>query len=44
MQIFVSDKGFVKVYPMGGVGEFTAVLREFTKDVEMLKILVADPH
>ncbi len=44
MQIFVANKGFVKVYPMNGVCKFPAALREFAKDVGAPEILVADPH
>ena len=44
MQIFVSDKGFVKVYPMRYEKEFPSALREFAKDVVAPEILVADPH
>ena len=44
MQIFVSGKGFVKVYPMTYGSEFPVALREFLKDVGVPDILVADPH
>ena len=44
MQIFVSDKGFVKVYPMTSENEFPVALREFAKDVDAREVLVADPH
>ena len=44
MHIFVSDKGFVKVYPMNSVSEFTVALRVFVKDVGAPEFLVADPH
>ena len=44
MQIFVSDKGFVKVYPMKSLTEYPSVLRKFAKEVGAPYILVADPH
>ena len=44
MQIFVSDKGFVKVYPMRKVSEYPAALKLFAKEVGAPGILVADPH
>ena len=44
MQIFVSDKGFVKVYPMKLQRDYPAVLRQFAKDVGAPEILVCDPH
>ena len=44
MQIFVSDKGFVKVYPMLSPREFPSALRMFAKDVGCPEVLVADPH
>ena len=44
MQIFVSDKGFVKVYPMRSEKEFPSALREFAKDFGAPEILVADPR
>ena len=44
MQIFVSDKGFLKVYLMTYASKFTAALREFAKDVGEPEVLVADPH
>ena len=44
MQIFVYDKGFVKVYPMWSAKEFPSSLREFAKDVGAPEILVADPY
>ena len=44
MQIFVSDKGFVKVYPMRHQHEYLLALMLFAKDVGAPEILVADPH
>ena len=44
MQIFVYDKGLVKVYLMTSASEFTSVLREFVQDVGAPDILVADPY
>ena len=44
MQIFVSDKGFVKVYPMRKVSEYPQALKMFAKDVGAPDVLVADPH
>jgi len=44
MQLFVSDKGFVKVYLMTAVQEFPKALNLFAKDVGAPDILVADPH
>jgi len=44
MQIFVSDKVYVKVYPMRKVSEYPQALRMLAKDVGASKILVADPH
>ena len=44
MRIFVSDKGFVKVYPMTKVSDYPQALKMFAKDVGALDVLVADPH
>ena len=44
MQIFVSDKGFVKVYPMKNQRDYPQALRLFAKDVGAPEILVCDPH
>ena len=44
MQIFVSDKEFVKVYPIRSAKEFPSALRELAKDVGAPESLVADPH
>ena len=44
MQLYVSDKGFLKVYPMESERDFPKTLRMFAKDVGAPEILVADPH
>ena len=44
MKIFVSDKGFVKVYPMKNQQDYPQALRLFAKDVGAPDILVCDPH
>ena len=44
MQIFVSDKGFVKFYPMKNQRDYPQALRFFAKDVGAPEILVCDPH
>ena len=44
MQLFVSDKGFVAVYPMVAVKEYIHALRQFAKGVGAPEVLVADPH
>ena len=44
MQIFVSDKGFVKVYPMKSLTEYPLALRKFAKEFGEPDILVANPH
>ena len=44
MHIFVSDKGFVKVYPMKSLTEYPSALRKFAKEVGAPDILVANPH
>ena len=43
MQIFVSDKGFVDVYPMKRKGQFKDVLRLFCKEIGVPDKLVVDP-
>ena len=43
MKFFVSDKGFVKVYPMKLQRDYPAALRQFEKDVGAPDILVCDP-
>ena len=44
MQIFVSDKGFLKVYPMKIQRDYPAALHQFVKDVGAPEIIVFDPH
>ena len=44
MQIFVSDKGYVKVYPMSKVSKYPQALKKFAKDVGAPEVLIADPH
>ena len=44
MQLFVSDKGFVKVYPMTKESDYPKALKMFAKDVGAPDVLVADPH
>ena len=43
-QVFVSDKGFVAVYPMKSQEEFTTALHWFCKQVGVPSSLVADGH
>ena len=42
-QIFVSDMGFVAIYPMKTKGIFRLALRQFCKDVGVPMTLVVDP-
>ena len=44
MQIFVSDKDFVKVNPMKSLTEYLSALRQLAKGVEAPDILVVNPH
>ena len=44
MQIFVSYKGYVKVYPMPKVSEYTQALKKSAKDVGAPEVLIEDPH
>ena len=44
MHIFISEKGFVKVYPMNLQRDYPAALRQFAKDFGAPEILVCDPH
>ena len=44
MQLFVSDKGFVKVYGMKSQTEFEGALRLFCKEVGAPKAFIVDPH
>ena len=43
-QLYVSDKGFVAIYPIRETKQFMSTLRLFAKDVGAPKILVLDPH
>ena len=42
-QIFVSDKGFVAIYPMESKGDFLNALHQFCKEVGVPVSLVVDP-
>ena len=44
MQIFVSDKGFVRVYGMEHQRDYPKALRLFAKEVGAPDVIVADPH
>ena len=43
-QLFVSDKGFVAIYPMKHQADYFLALKQFAKDVGAPDILVCDPH
>lgn len=43
-QVFVSDKGFVKVYPMTSQAEFNEALHCFCKEIGVPATLVMDGH
>ena len=43
-QVFVSDKGFVAVYPMKSQAEFQTALHWFCKEVGVPVDLVVDSH
>ena len=43
-QLFVSDKGFVAVYPMETVSQFEEALQLFCKEVGVPVTMVADQH
>ena len=43
-QLYVSDKGYVAVYPVRETKQFLDTLRLFAKEVGAPKILVLDPH
>ena len=43
-QLYVSDKGFVAIYPIRKTRQFMSTLRLFAKDVGAPKLLVLDPH
>jgi hypothetical protein len=44
MQLFVSDKGFVKVYGMTSPKEFPSALKMFCKEVAVPQAFIVDPH
>ena len=44
MQLFVSDKGFVKIYGIKSVGEFTEAQNLFVKEVGAQKTFVVYPY
>jgi hypothetical protein len=43
-QLFVSDKGFVTIYPMQHQRDYFLALRQFAKEVGAPEVLVCDPH
>jgi len=43
-QIFVSDKGFVAIYPMQHHRDYFLALRQFAKEVGAPEVFVCDPH
>jgi hypothetical protein len=43
-QLFVSDKGFVAIYPMKNQRDYFLALKQFAKDVGAPDVLVCDPH
>ncbi len=43
-QLFVSDKGFVAIYPMQYQRDYFLVLRQFAKEVGVPEVLICDPH
>ena len=44
MQLFVSDKGFVKVYGMKSMSDFLGAVKLFCKEVSAPNALIVDPH
>ena len=44
MQLFVSDKGYMKVYGMKSAKDFPQALKLFCKEVGVPRALVVDPH
>jgi len=44
MQLFVSDKGFMKVYGMKSTKDIPAAMKLFCKEVGVPSTFVADPH
>jgi hypothetical protein len=43
-QLFVSDKGYVAIYPMKNQQDYFFALMQFAKDVGAPDVLVCDPH
>jgi hypothetical protein len=43
-QLFVSDKGYVAIYPMKNQREYFLALKQFAKDVGAPDMLVCNPH
>jgi hypothetical protein len=43
-QLFVSDKGYVAIYPMQHQRDYFLALKQFAKDVGAPDILICDPH
>jgi hypothetical protein len=43
-QLFVSDKGYVAIYPMKNQRDYFLALKQFAKDVGALDVLVCDSH
>jgi hypothetical protein len=43
-QVYVSDMGYLALYPMRDVNSFPLSLKEFAKDVGAPDFLVCDPH
>ena len=43
-QLFVSDKGYVAIYPMQHQRDYFLALKQFAKDVGAPDVLVCDPH
>jgi hypothetical protein len=43
-QLFVSDKGFVVIYPMKKQADYFLALKQFAKDVSAPDVLVCDSH
>ena len=44
MKVFVSYKGYVKVYSINSPSGFMAALKEFAEEIRVPEILVANPH
>ena len=42
-QLFVSDKGFIAIYPMKSKSQFKDALHQFCKEVGVPSTLVVDP-